>query len=96
MILFASFLQYKCRIDDVSVCVCEYFISVLFLNSTRESSVESQSPLSMRRAVSCTGKMCESWLLVSILFCMLLCKEKKLLMVISLCIRFCHLYEYWL
>ena len=88
MILFALFLKYKCKVDDVSVCGGEYFTCVLFLNSTREFSVESQSPLSMRRAVSCTGKMCESWLLVSILVCMLLCKEKKkVLIMISLFMR---------
>lgn len=41
---------------------------LVVLNSTRESNAESQSPLSMRKAMSCTGKMYESWLLVSV-FC---------------------------
>lgn len=76
-------------------CVCVWTPEqCLFLDSARESSAESQWPSSTRRAVSCTGRMCESWWLVSKCFCILLSKEEKPLLVISLCIRFCHFYEH--
>lgn len=94
MILITSLVQCKCKTENV--CVCEQLSSVLFLDSARESSAGSRWPSSMRRAVSCTGRMCESWWLVSKCFCILLSKEEKPLLVISLCIRFCHFYEHCL